>query len=436
MAAEELRYTGKVEGDDLQLFCNEGKLLVTISHPSKMCSWKGEFTEEDLKSEQNIINSIEELYEALVEVLDGKANTTAKIEFNMDEKVFVCNFQFFKKQVPIRIPVVRQEKNIERMQVHLWNQMSSTTRELEGFKRSLNEHIRFQSESVTEFVNGSVQKMEKCERKIDEQLEKELKKEEAARKEQKKEYEVHKQEVDQRISKQNLEHRQQMEKQIGDAKKEMQEELGKFAKAHNTQMNSFAKELQRSMDSFVERLQKVESLSEIHMALKPATLVSPEFVQTKGKTSFEVSGNKKKATKIKGMEDWEGILAKPRFPTGGKFRYSIRPTTTNIMAGVSLDSTRLSVVLMQPSTWMLCFLDGFLWNSGRQVQQLADVTVVSQLKAGDVIGVQVDMHSLSIEFFINEVPVGAKFTLPLKPEDLTHLVPAFEIGSKASVEFI
>ena len=96
MALANMRYSGKLNENDLEFICSSEKLSVKISHPSKLYYWRGEISDESLNQMQNGFTSSDECFRSLCEVLQGHLE---QLEFNPSDKVLFCNFIFLQKML-------------------------------------------------------------------------------------------------------------------------------------------------------------------------------------------------------------------------------------------------------------------------------------------------------------------------------------------------
>ena len=105
---------------------------------------------------------------------------------------------------------------------------------------------------------------------------------------------------------------------------------------------------------------------------------------------------------------------------------------------MALDSWRGSGAVYADSTaWMFWCINGYWTNAGSAQEQLIDVKVKGGNRAGDVIGVEVNVSAKTLQFYVNDAAAGPTISLPLQTEQLAHLAPAVEIyHTNDSVEFV
>ena len=146
MASVIMRYSGKLDDQEIQLVCSEEKLVVTVTHSSKLFFWKGEMSTETLKETQPRLPSATELFDALVEALSGQSRHPSSVKVLPEEHKILCSFTFVRRAIEVLIPVERQQHSVERMQEHLFHQMSSTVLKVESLERDQKEHVLMQTE--------------------------------------------------------------------------------------------------------------------------------------------------------------------------------------------------------------------------------------------------------------------------------------------------
>jgi len=141
-----MRYSGKLDDQEIQLVCSEEKLVVTVTHSSKLFFWKGEMSTETMKETQPRLPSATELFDALVEALSGQSRFPSSIKVLPEEHKILCSFTFVRRAIEVLIPFERQQHSLERMQEHLFHQMSSTVLKVESLERDQKEHVLMQTE--------------------------------------------------------------------------------------------------------------------------------------------------------------------------------------------------------------------------------------------------------------------------------------------------
>ena len=146
MASVIQKFAGKLEDQEIELVCTEEKLTVTITPANKLYFWQGIYTSEILKSSQQTLCSVKELYDAIVEVLSGSSINPANLRLNKINKTLECSFTFFKKTIQIEIPLERMQHNLEMMQEHLYNHVGTMEGKLLNAERKINDHLLFQRE--------------------------------------------------------------------------------------------------------------------------------------------------------------------------------------------------------------------------------------------------------------------------------------------------
>ncbi len=146
MASGIMRYSGKLDDQEIQLVCSEEKLVVTVTHSSKLFFWKGEMSTETMKETQPRLPSATELFDALVEALSGQSRFPSSIKVLPEEHKILCSFTFVRRAIEVLIPFERQQHSLERMQEHLFHQMSSTVLKVESLERDQKEHVLMQTE--------------------------------------------------------------------------------------------------------------------------------------------------------------------------------------------------------------------------------------------------------------------------------------------------
>ena len=76
-------------------------------------------------------------------------------------------------------------------------------------------------------------------------------------------------------------------------------------------------------------------------------------------------------------------------------------------------------------TWLLYLYGGSLFNETKSEDHgKTELRDAGGLKAGDVVRVQVNIGERTLQFFLNEKPLGGKVTMKLQENELQHLVPA------------
>ena len=149
MASVIMRYSGKLDDQEIQLVCSEEKLVVTVTHSSKLFFWKGEMSTETLKETQPRLPSATELFDALVEALSGQSRHPSSVKVLPEEHKILCSFTFVRRAIEVLIPVKRQQHSLERMQEHLFNQMSPFVLKVDSLERDQKEHVLMQTELIS-----------------------------------------------------------------------------------------------------------------------------------------------------------------------------------------------------------------------------------------------------------------------------------------------
>ena len=408
MAVSVGRFECTFEGHQLQLVSNDETLTMSISQQNKLYYWKGDLSDETLKATQNTFSSTRELFEALQEVLSGKSVMPSKPQLVLGDQdsFFSCSFTFYKKSVEIVIPLSRTQQNMERVQEHLWNRMSSTVLEVHSLERKTVEHIRMQSEALEGLREEEFKKIEKTKEDLQEQF------------------------------KSHLEQMKQ-EAKSGD----MMTRLETGVELLNKQMMVNQKEIDKKLNDLSDRLISLEKQKPSLAAARSEQWI-PRFVGSRN--GIRVSNDNKTATKIENDCKLEGIFGTPSIPSKGEHKFSFKIIQTNgrfIYMGVALytmDLNSYSNIASSAKTWMLYLYDGQMYNE-RRLQEHAkkDIQKAGGVKAGDVIGVQVNSNERTLQFYLNEKPLGATVILTLQENELQHLVPALDLCNlNDAVEFI
>ena len=384
MAGANLTYSGKLNLEEIELTCSADDLSVIIIPPSKLYFWKGEINSQILTESQSVLSSAPELYEALVEVLEGKSTSSAKITLNFEKKIMNCKFIVFKKVIEIFIPVERVGLNLEKMQELLYEEVHSTKVQMNSLERNMNEHVQFERELFEQNRKELSEKLEKvhlagCENnEKDGQLKEQIKK-----------------------MNENVLHLTDQLKSLSDIQRDMQ----------------------ISIDKLTDRVQKIEE--------KNVTLLwEPRFLDYR--EEIRLSSDKRTATKTGKTGDF-GLFAGPNFPSEGTRRFSVKlmgigERGGGLAIGVVLDSADIqNGAFKQPTAFMFYCGNGGLYNSGNKIHQLIDVKVHGGNRVGDVIGVEVNMKEHSLQFYVNGVAAGAQIPLPFTAVQLAHLAPAVDL---------
>ena len=141
------KYTGQLEWQSVEILCCEEKLTLKIAHPSKLYFWRGDILNEELNKYELVFPSVKELFDAIVEVLSGQSKLQAKIQLSLEEKLLICSFTFFKTPIEVKVQLEREQQSAERMQEHLFNQVSSTSQKVDALERKVQEQLLFETET-------------------------------------------------------------------------------------------------------------------------------------------------------------------------------------------------------------------------------------------------------------------------------------------------
>ena len=89
------------------------------------------------------------------------------------------------------------------------------------------------------------------------------------------------------------------------------------------------------------------------------------------------------------------------------------------------------------SAWMFECYSGNCYNAGKSVQNLIDVKSGGGNRVGDVIGVEVNMNTRTLQFYVNGAAAGPQTAIALDAQQAAHLVPAVDLyWENSSVEFV